>query len=52
MKGKPVAISDSSSGGPPSIFFGGAMGGELASTPISPSQLEVTVTVQVTYAIS
>lgn len=50
--GDPIAISESSSGGQPPIFFEAfaAREGEVG-TPISPGQLEVTVTVQVTYAI-
>ncbi len=50
--GKPTAISESSGGGVPPVFFDAARAAELAETPISPGQLEITVTVQVTYAIS
>ena len=51
--GKPVTISESSAGGIPPVFFeAAAMAGDVARTPISPGQLEITVNVQVTYAIS
>lgn len=50
--GKPIAISESSGGGMPPVFFEAAGAADLAQTPISPGQLEITVTVQVTYAIS
>lgn len=50
--GKPVAISESSSGGQPPVFFDLRAAEADVDTPISPGQLEITVTVQVTYAIS
>ena len=50
--GKPIAISESSGGGLPPVFFDAAGAAELAQTPISPGQQEISVTVQVTYAIS
>ncbi|KKK86003.1 hypothetical protein LCGC14_2767600, partial [marine sediment metagenome] len=50
--GKPIAISESSGGGPPVFFQGFAAAEADISTPISPGQLEITVAVQVTYAIS
>ena len=50
--GKPVAVSESSSGGLPPVIFRAAEATTDIETPISPGQLEVTVTVQVTYAIS
>ncbi len=49
--GKPTAISESSGGGVPPVFFEAARAADLAETPISPGLLEITVTVQVTYAI-
>ncbi|TET96967.1 MAG: DUF541 domain-containing protein [Dehalococcoidia bacterium] len=49
--GKPVAISESSAGGLPPVFFRAAEAITDIETPISPGQLEITVTVQVTYAI-
>ena len=50
--GKPVTISESSAGGMPPMFLqAAAVGGDRASTPISPGQLEITVNVQVTYDI-
>ncbi len=49
--GRPVSISETTSGGPTPIFFDAARAAEAPSTPIQPGQLEVTVTVQVTYAI-
>jgi len=50
--GKPIAISESSGGGVPPVFFDTARAeGVGASTPIEPGQLEITVSVQVVYAI-
>ena len=50
--GKPIAISESSSGSTPPIFFEAkALPATGAGTPIEPGQLEITVNVQVTYAI-
>ncbi|MCH7577305.1 MAG: SIMPL domain-containing protein [Chloroflexi bacterium] len=49
--GKPIAISESSGGGPPPVFFGAAQLAQDVETPISPGQLEITVSVQVSYAI-
>ena len=50
--GKPVAISELSAGGVPPVFFEAAdLLAQSAETPISPGQLEITVSVQVTYAI-
>ncbi len=51
--GKPLAISESSVGGQPPVFFDlrAAQSADV-ETPISPGQLEITVTVQITYAIS
>lgn len=50
--GKPFAISESSGGGPSSVFFEAArVAGDNAVTPIQPGQLELTVNVQVVYAI-
>ncbi len=51
--GKPTSISETSSGGPPPVFFDlrAAQAQEEISTPITPGQLEVIVTVQVTYVI-
>ena len=51
--GKPIAISETSGGLPPPIFFGTARLQEAAaaSTPIQPGQLEISVSVQVTYGI-
>ncbi len=52
--GKPIAISETSGGGPPPIFFEAAAAKAQAggpSTPIAPGQLELSVSVQVTYAI-
>jgi hypothetical protein len=49
--GKPVAISESSAGGVPPVFFEAADLARSAETPISPGQLEITVSVQVSYAI-
>jgi hypothetical protein len=50
--GKPVAISESSAGGVPPVFFDAARAEPAAETPIEPGQLQITVSVQVTYAIS
>lgn len=51
--GKPTAISESTAGGPPPIFRDfAAAEADVQTTPISPGQLEITVTVQVNYAIS
>jgi hypothetical protein len=50
--GKPIAISESSGGGPPPVFFGTAELAQDVETPISPGQLEITVNVQVSYAIA
>ncbi len=50
--GKPISISESSAGGQPKVFFAAEEAAAVdVETPISPGQLEVTVTVQVTYAI-
>ncbi|MFQ5879950.1 MAG: SIMPL domain-containing protein [Dehalococcoidia bacterium] len=50
--GKPTFISESGGFAPPPVFFRAADElGAPASTPISPGELEVVVTVQVTYAI-
>ena len=49
--GKPIAISESSAGGVPPVFFEAADLAQAAETPISPGQLEITVSVQVSYAI-
>ena len=50
--GKPIAISESSAGGVPPVFFEAAdLLAQSAETPISPGQLEITVSVQVTYTI-
>ena len=49
--GKPIAISESSAGGVPPVFFEAADLAQSAETPISPGQLEITVSVQVSYAI-
>ena len=49
--GKPITISESSAGGVPPVFFQTADLAQTAETPISPGQLEITVSVQVTYAI-
>ena len=49
--GKPIAISESSAGGVPPVFFGTADLAQSAETPISPGQLEIIVSVQVSYAI-
>ena len=49
--GRPITISESSAGGEPPVFFGAAEAAMDIETPISPGQLEITVTVQVTYAI-
>ncbi|MCH7998827.1 MAG: hypothetical protein IIA91_05025 [Chloroflexi bacterium] len=51
MSPKPIAISESSAGGVPPVFFGAADLAQSAETPISPGQLEITVSVQVSYAI-
>ncbi|MBI2914050.1 MAG: SIMPL domain-containing protein [Chloroflexi bacterium] len=50
--GKPIAISETSGGVPSPIFRGvaGAAAAEL-ETPIQPGQLDITVSVQVTYGI-
>jgi len=51
--GKPLAISESSAGGVPPVYFDrAAQASADVSTPISPGQLEITVDVQVTYEIS
>ncbi len=50
--GRPITISESSAGGEPPVFFAAAEATTGIETPISPGQLEITVTVQVTYAIS
>jgi uncharacterized protein YggE len=50
--GKPIAISESSGGGTPPVFFDLGAAEADVSTPISPGQLEISVTVQVTFAIS
>ncbi len=50
--GKPITISESSSAPPPPVFFDRAAGAaEAPATPIEPGQLQVSVNVQVTYAI-
>ncbi|HEU4759565.1 MAG TPA: SIMPL domain-containing protein [Dehalococcoidia bacterium] len=50
--GKPITISESSSAPPPPVFFDRAAGAaEAPATPIEPGQLQVQVSVQVTYAI-
>ena len=49
--GKPIAISESSAGGVPPVFFEAADLAQSAETPISSGQLEITVSVQVSYAI-
>ena len=49
--GKPTAISESSAGGVPPVFFEAADLARSAETPISAGQLEITVGVQITYAI-
>lgn len=50
--GKPVTISESSAGGVPPVFFEAAdLLAQSAETPISSGQLEITVSVQITYAI-
>ncbi len=49
--GKPIAISESSAGGVPPVFFEAADLAQSVETPISSGQLEITVSVQVTYAI-
>ncbi|MEE8384448.1 MAG: SIMPL domain-containing protein [Dehalococcoidia bacterium] len=49
--GRPITISESSAGGQPPVFFAGAEAAMDIETPISPGQLEINVTVQVTYAI-
>ena len=48
--GKPIAISESSGGALPPIFFRAELAAE-AATPIEPGQLEIAVSVAVTYAI-
>jgi uncharacterized protein YggE len=50
--GKPIAVSESSAGGRPPVFFGAAELAQDVETPISPGQLEITVNVQVSYAIA
>ena len=50
--GKPITISESSGGGVPPVFFDLRAAEADVGTPISPGQLEITVTIQVTYAIS
>ncbi len=50
--GKPIAISESSAGGVPPVFFGDAGLAQGDETPISPGQLEIIVSVQVSYAIA
>jgi uncharacterized protein YggE len=50
--GTPVAIAETSSGGVPPVFYGArAFDVAEAATPIEAGQLDVSVTVQVTYAI-
>ena len=50
--GKPISISESSSGGIPPIFYEArALQATGVATPIEPGQLEITVSVQVVYAI-
>ncbi|MEE8369285.1 MAG: SIMPL domain-containing protein [Dehalococcoidia bacterium] len=50
--GKPIAISESSGGGVPPVFFGAARAEDAGvATPIEPGQLEITVSVHVVYAI-
>ncbi len=51
--GKPIAISETSGGLPSPIFYGAAriQGADAASTPIQPGQLDISVSVQVTYGI-
>jgi uncharacterized protein YggE len=49
--GKPITISESSSGARPPVMFFASVGSADASTPISPGQLETTITVTITYAI-
>ncbi len=51
MRLKPITISESSAGGVPPVFFEAADLAQAAETPISAGQLEITVSVQVTYAI-
>ena len=49
--GKPTAISESSGGGLPPVFFGVTELAQDVETSITPGQLEITVNVQVRYAI-
>jgi uncharacterized protein YggE len=49
--GRPITISESSAGGEPPVFLRAAEAAMDIETPISPGQLEITVTVQVTFAI-
>jgi uncharacterized protein YggE len=50
--GNPIAISESSGGGVPPVFFGAARAEDAGvATPIEPGQLEITISVQVVYAI-
>jgi len=49
--GKPIAISETSGGGPPVVFDTFRLPATGPSTPIQPGQLDVTVNIQVTYGI-
>ncbi len=49
--GKPVAISESTGGSVPPVFFERELAQADVTTPISPGQLEIVVDVSVTYAI-
>lgn len=49
--GKPIAISESSGGGLPPIFGARELPAADEATPIEPGQLEIAVSVAVTYAI-
>lgn len=51
--GSPTSISESSAGGRPPVFFDlRAAEATDVQTPISPGQLEITITVQITYGIT
>ena len=51
--GRPIAINEGSTGGPPPVFYHGELAQAAAdqATPIEPGQLELSVNVSVTYAI-
>ena len=51
--GKPIAINEGSTGGPPPVFYRGdeLQAAAEAATPIEPGQLELSVNVSITYAI-